>query len=314
MGLFTEILVKVLPIILTILLGMVLRKFHFFKEGTVDDLKKIVVNISLPTLLFTAFAETQFEARYLLIICIVFLLCVLMLSLGFAAQKALGSRNRYLPALFSGFEAGMMGYAIFVAVYGTENMYKFAVIDLGQVLFVFFVLVTVLQRFNGIKASVADTVLSFVKTPVIIAIFTGIIFSVTGLFRFVSAYQAPMALYETIKLLSAVNIPLICLIMGYELKLDGKQFLRSFGIVLSRMVISLGLAIAVNHFVLVNLLHLDRGFQAALFAMFILPSPFVIPVFMKNNDELEKQEVLNILSVHIVLSMIAFIILVGVFK
>ena len=314
MSVLTEILVKVLPIILTIVLGMVLWRFRFFREGTVDDLKKIVVNISLPTLLFTAFAETKFETRYLLIIGIVFLLCVLMLLLGFAAKKALGSTNKYLPALFSGFEAGMMGYAIFVAVFGAENMYKFAVIDLGQVLFVFFVLVTVLQRFNGVKATAADTALSFIKTPVIIAIFAGIFFSITGLFRLASAYQVPMALYETIKLLSSVNIPLICLIIGYELKLDGKTLPRSVVIVLSRMLISLGLAAAVNHFVLVNLFHLDRGFQAALFAMFILPSPFVIPVYMKNNEESEKQEVLNILSVHIVLSLVAFIILVGIFK
>ncbi len=314
MGVFSEVIVKVLPTILAILLGMVLRKFRFFREGTVDDLKKIVVNISLPTLLFTAFAETQFDARYLLIIGIIFLLCVLMLLLGFAVKKALGNTNKYLPALFSGFEAGMMGYAIFVAVFGTENMYKFAVIDLGQVLFVFFVLVTVLQRFNGVKASAADTALSFIKTPVIIAIFAGIFFSVTGLFRLASSYQAPMAVYETIKLLSSVNIPLICLIIGYELKLDGKYLPRSVMIVLFRMLISLALAAAINHFVLVNLFQLDRGFQAALFAMFILPSPFVIPVYMKNNEESDKQEVLNVLSVHIVLSLIAFIVLVGVFK
>lgn len=314
LGILTEILVKVLPIILAIVLGMVLRKFHFFREGTVEDLKKVVVNISLPTLLFTAFAQTQFEARYLLIIGLVFMLCVLMLLMGFAAKKALKSSNRYLPALFCGFEAGMMGYAIFTAVYGAENTYQFAVIDLGQVIFVFFVLVTVLQRFNGTKASASDTVLSFVKTPVIIAIFAGILFSVTGLFRLASAYQAPMAIYETIKLLSSVNIPLICLIIGYELKLDIKALPRSVVIVLSRMLISLGLAAAINQFVLISLLHLDRGFQAALFAMFLMPSPFVIPVYMKSNEESEKQEVLNILSVHIVLSLIAFIILVGVFQ
>lgn len=307
------VLIKVLPIILSILLGMLLRRFSFFKEGTVDDLKKIVVNISLPSLLFTAFAETIFKVRYFFIIFLVFIICVCMLAFGFFMKKITRSQNRYLPALYSGFEAGMMGYAIFAAVYGTENTHKFAIIDLGQVIFVFFILITVLRRFNGNKPTVSDTALSFIKTPVIIAIVSGILFSSTGLFRIISGYAVPQTIYETVKLLSTLNVPLICLIIGYELKLDGKRILHCLVIVVSRMVISLGTALAINQFVLVNLFHLDRSFQSALFTMFILPAPFVIPVFMKSNKETEKQEVLNILSVHIVLSLIAFVIFVSVF-
>lgn len=307
------VLIKVLPIILSILLGMLLRRFSFFKEGTVDDLKKIVVNISLPSLLFTAFAETIFEVRYFFIIFLVFIICVCMLVFGFFMKKITRSQNRYLPALYSGFEAGMMGYAIFAAVYGTENTHKFAIIDLGQVIFVFFILITVLRRFNGNKTTASDTALSFIKTPVIIAIVSGILFSSTGLFRIISGYSVPQTIYETVKLLSTLNVPLICLIIGYELKLDGKRILHCLVVVVSRMVISLGTALAINQFVLVNLFHLDRSFQSALFTMFILPAPFVIPVFMKSNKETEKQEVLNILSVHIVLSLIAFVIFVSVF-
>jgi hypothetical protein len=40
----------------------------------------------------------------------------------------------------------MLGYAIFIAVYGMEEIDKLALIDLGQVLFVFFVLMALLMK------------------------------------------------------------------------------------------------------------------------------------------------------------------------
>ena len=44
------------------------------------------------------------------------------------------------------FEVGMLGYAIYGGVFGQENLYRLAIVDLGQVLFVLFVLATVLTR------------------------------------------------------------------------------------------------------------------------------------------------------------------------
>lgn len=311
MSAIIEITTKVLPIILLIILGMLLRKLRFFKDGTLDDLKKIVVNLSLPALLFTAFTETAFQPQYMGIIVVMFLVCVLMLFFGSLFKKVSKNNNPYLPTLFTGFEAGMMGYAVFTAVFGAENTYQFAIIDLGQVLFVFFVLVTVLQRINGTAATARETVLSFIKTPVIIAIFTGILLGSLGLYKtLILPSQLLATAYEAIKIVSTLTTPLIGIIIGYELVIDPKTLGRSLTLVVSRMLVLLGLAFLVNQLVVVNLLHLDKGFQTALFTMFLLPSPFVIPVYMKSRNEAEKQEVLNMLSVHIVLSLIAFTVLV----
>lgn len=67
-----EILSKVLPVIFLIVIGALLRKTGFFKQDLVSGLKKIVVNISLPAVLFLTFAETTFESRYLLIFLSIF--------------------------------------------------------------------------------------------------------------------------------------------------------------------------------------------------------------------------------------------------
>ena len=138
---YLEAFSKVLPVILLFILGAFLRRTRFLAESTVGDLKKLIVNITLPAVLFLAFAGVNLEGRHLVIVAIVFAACLLALLLGRLIGPPLGLRSPYFPALMTGFEAGMMGYAIFGAVYGAGQIFNFAVVDLGQVLFVFFILV-----------------------------------------------------------------------------------------------------------------------------------------------------------------------------
>ena len=103
------ILSKVLPVIILIIFGGFLRKTRFIDQNTVSSLKKIVVNITLPATLFLTFAKTTFESRYIMIFLSVFLVCVIMLQLGILIKKLLKQSNHYYPAIFIGFETGMMG-------------------------------------------------------------------------------------------------------------------------------------------------------------------------------------------------------------
>ena len=129
-----EVIIKALPVILLILLGVFLRRTQIIKKTTADDLKKIVVNIALPATLFLTFAGTAFQSNYLWIFVCVFAVCILMLSAGIGFKKVLSPDNKYYPALFAGFEAGMMGYALYTSFFGAENTYKFAIIDVGQII------------------------------------------------------------------------------------------------------------------------------------------------------------------------------------
>ena len=105
---------------------------HFLGESTVGDIKKLIVNFTLPSVLFLAFAGVNLEGRHLVIVAVVFVACLLALLLGRLIGPPLGLRSPYFPALMTGFEAGMMGYAIFAAVYGTPKIFNFAVVDLGR--------------------------------------------------------------------------------------------------------------------------------------------------------------------------------------
>lgn len=308
------IISKVLPIIFLIILGNLLQRTGFLKQNTIDELKKIVVTISLPALLFIAFAETNFEGRYILIFLSVFLICGLMLFLGIMFKALFKTDNRYFPSVFSGFETGMMGYSIFVAVYGASNMYKLAVIDLGQVTFVFFVLVSYLQKLNGKSANIRQLTLSFIKSPVIISIISGILFGSTGMIGAVKGFPVSNSALEMLKLLSSLTIPIICVVIGYELHIDFKNLGKPLLTALIRVAVLMGLAVFINTLLIENVLHLDNTFKTALYTMFLLPPPFVIPIFMEDKEEKNKQFILNTISINIVLSLAAFLILIVIMR
>lgn len=298
---------KVLPVIWLLCLGNILSRTNFLTQKTINDLKKIVVNLSLPALLFMAFAETRLEQKYLYLVLVIFLTCVVMLFLGMFFKKIGKIENNYYPALFSGFETGMMGYSLFLTVYGAANMYQLALVDLGQVIFVFFVLVSYLGKLNGKTVSTKELALSFLKSPVIIAILSGIIVGATGITDIIKSFPLSNSFLETLQLLSTLTTSLICLAIGYELRIDLKKIGFPLRTALLRIGILLLSAYLINTLLVDGVFHLDRGFQIALYAMFLLPPPFVIPIFMEGKGESQKGLVLNTISVHIVLSIICFL-------
>jgi len=112
---------RVLPVLLLFGLGMLIRRRGLMGRGTIDDLRRLILGITLPA-------------------------------------------------------------ALFAALYGSAVLYRFAMVDIGQVLFVFFILATVVMvRASGRRPPLGETVAAFVRNPVILAILAGIGGSVVGL-------------------------------------------------------------------------------------------------------------------------------------
>ena len=310
---FLTALSKVLPVFLLILLGVGLRRWRFVSPQTVQDLRKLVVNITLPAVLFLAFSQVTLEPQYLVIVAIMAAACLLALLLGRWLRGPLRVDSAYLPSLLTGFEAGMMGYAIYAAVYGAENVYKFGIVDLGQVLFVFFVLVPGLERLTHGAKPFSATALSFLKTPVILAILGGLLFKATGLTELVAASPLLNSGLETLGLLGALTTPLVALVIGYELTLRAGALAKPVRTVAVRLLIWLPFGLALSIFVVGRLLGLDEEFQAAVLTMVLLPPPFVIPMFMARATEEDANYVVNTLTLATLVTLFAYALVPTIF-
>ncbi len=306
---YLDALSKVLPILLLLLLGVFLNRTRFLKTETVQDLKKLVLNITLPSVLFLAFTRVSLESRHLIVVAIVFTACVLGLVVGRLLRSTLRIPSPYFPMLMTGFEAGMMGYAIYGAVYGSDNIFKFAVIDLGQVTFVFFVLVSLLQRISIGARPFSETLMGFVKTPVIIAILLGIVANQSGVVGPLNNWPLTASVFKTLDLLAALTTPLVAVIIGFEMRLEWSNLARPLQSIGIRLLFWIPIGLLLNAVVLSQWLGLDLGFQAAVLTMFTLPAPFVMPLFIPDSDTENRTFVVNTLSLSTVVTLIAFAII-----
>ncbi len=308
---------RVLPILLLFALGAVIRRREFLAPSTIADLRRFVLAVTLPSALFLTFLRVSLELRYLPIVLLVFMACVGMLVAGPHLCRLAGVRSPFTGPLMTGFEAGMLGYAIYGGVFGQEALYRFGIVDLGQVLFVFFVLATMLtRRATGVTPGVRDTVGSFLRTPVILAILAGVAGSIVGLGPAMDSSPLTESLLRTLGLLAACTTPLIAIVIGYSTRLGRGALSRPARTVAVRLAGWVLLALVFAKVVVEGALGLDPLFGAAVMTMAILPPPFVIPLYMgsRPEDEGERDYVADTLSLATVVTLVAFPIVAAAFS
>jgi predicted permease len=237
-----------------------------------------------------------------------------MVAIGKAVAKVLNIKTPYFPLLFGGFEAGMMGYSIFISVYGANNVDKFAVTDLGQVIFVFFVLMALLMKMKDGVQSPRKIVKMFVTSPIIIAIFLGVVTSLLKMAFDFENNSFYLTLVNLLNMTGSLTVPLICIVIGYELKFNVNTIKLPLITILLRTVFLVIFALIINSLVFTRILNLDPIYRYALMTMFILPPPFVMPLFLKEDDHENRSYIVNTLSISTVFSLFVFILVTLFYK
>ncbi len=304
-----QIINRVLPILFLIFLGYWIRRKAFLAEATIDELRKVVVNLALPAVLFISFLGIELRPSFFVIFGFTFSLCILLFLLGQFLKKQLKIEYAYFPYLTTGFEYGMLGISLFGGAYGLEKIGYIAVVDLGHEIFIWFVFLPLLLIKRDGAQNPADIGKSFLSSPVVMAIIASITLNVLGLRE--TLYQAPVtgAVMTTLDFLGNLTIPLILMIVGYGIRLDGHGLQDALRVVAIRLGLLIPLALLVNIYVIRGWLQLDAFFEAALFTLLILPPPFIIPLYRRRDvSTAEKQYINNVLMVHTVISITVYIV------
>lgn len=293
-----------LPVFLALGLGMLCRSKKLLTPEGVEGLKKVVLNITLPVVLLNAFATTVYTPKTLLIPVVIFLLNVLAMGLGKAGMGLFGQKSKITPFFTTGFEAGMIGYALFAVAFPKESSSQFAILDLGQTIFVFTLYKALLSGKGSGKAMLRDAVTS----PILWAVFAGILIGATGLYKtMVNTGIAPV-FHSITDFISAPTAMIILLTIGYDLvpseipwrQVTGLVFLR-----LAVMALCLLVLTALNQFVFGGII-----FMGAAVLLFLLPPPYVLPVFCTEPEERVKFS--SAISAFTLVSIILFAVLCAV--
>lgn len=304
-----EMLNTIVPVILMLGIGMAARKSSLLSREGINALKSVVVNITLPAVMLNAFATMTYSVNNIIITALMFAACFAALLMG----KIFAGSSRFIPFLTTGFEAGMLGYSLFILLYGSENISSFAYIDLGQVLFVFTLYKILLGMDSGSakhKADPKQLISDMLHSPTIIAIICGVILGATGIYRMLEPSGVSSLIDACTDFVSAPTGAVILITIGYDLVFANIPWKAVWKAVAARIVIMGILRVLVG--LAVHATSLGDSLDPALNIMFILPPPYVLPVFA--DDEEQRNFVSSSLSVTTLVTIGCFIILTVITK
>ena len=302
----TEILSKVLPVLVMIVLGRLCETKQIINDEQHACLKAIVGDILLPVVLFQAFFTADYGKRMLLVFVLVFVGYGAALAAGYALRRFVKPYDRFMPLLMTSAEGGMLGYALYALLCGADQTKTYAMVDIGQTVFAYTVFLTALKAAGGEKMTPKFIMKNIVTNKGCIGMLSGIVLGALGVYRAIDGTAAGEIVSSLLSFITAPTSALILIIMGYQLHVS-KQLLRP---VLTTMGLRLGVLAVVCAAVsgiLFAVIPFDKGLLLALMLQYTLPAPFIIPLYADLGDDAEY--VSTTLSLGTVLAVLLFFLL-----
>ena len=302
----TEILSKVLPVLVMIALGRLCETKQIINDEQHAGLKAIVSDILLPVVLFQASFTADYGTRMLLVFVLVFVGYGAALAAGYVLRRFVKPYGRFMPLLMTSAEGGMLGYALYALLCGADQTKTYAMVDIGQTVFAYTVFLTALKAAGGEKMTPNFIVKNIVINKACIGMLSGIVLGALGVYRAIDGTAAGEIVSSLLSFITAPTSTLILIIMGYQLHVS-RQLLRP---VLTTMGLRLGVLAVVCAAVsgiLFAVIPFDKGLLLALMLQYTLPAPFIIPLYADLGDDAEY--VSTTLSLGTVLAVLLFFLL-----
>jgi len=235
----------ILAIILMILIGYAAKRIGLLKSEDSIPLNKIVINITIPALIFLAMYGADLSNISVLIpitlICIVTgSLCGLIIYL-LSRAKGYSKKTKWtLVGTSTLFNSGFLGYPIVLGVFGANGLVKAVFYDMGSTILFLCLGIFFIILFGGKYTSIIKRTLLF---PPLWAIILGIIANIMH-------FDLGFLPLNVLKYLSGAAIPVIMISLGLSLEVGGlKNYLGAASFVsMIRLIISPIIAFSLVYF------------------------------------------------------------------
>ena len=298
-----SVLEIVLPVVLSLCIGVYLRKKRVISPESVGDIKTLLSSVCIPAVIFSTFYAAEFDRAAALLVFSMTAFTIIAWLLGFGAQKLLRIDQTMAPYLCTSIEGGMLGFALFILLFGQENLYYMALYDLGNALVLFpFFLTKIRLRTMGTSAS--GGALKALITPINVAIFCGLLVNLTGVGARIAGTGVGAVLDATLSFLSAPVSALILLTVGYGLDFSRIKWGETFRTIAARAVIFA--VFGVVFYKLFTAAFPGQPLVAyATIMAFLLPPTFMYSVPIQDGDE--SAYVGSVLAIYTILTLIGFV-------
>lgn len=283
----------VLPVLLMIGIGYFCNRRQIFDMNGLKGLKALLGDIMLPVVLFNAFFTASYSLRVVVVFLVVYLGFGAAIALGFLLRPLVKPYGKYLPFLVASAEGGMLGYALYGLITGSQS--GFAAVDLGQTVFAYTVWLGLLTSVDGGEVKAEKLLKNMISNKCFLGMVFGIVLGAAGVGNVVTNSAAGGIVKSVVSMITAPVSAVVLLMVGYELNLKKELFLPVLKTIVLRLVI-MGALLLVSNLVIFRIFPFDKELEIALMVLYALPAPFIIPIFSDVGKDGEY--VATTLSVH----------------
>lgn len=200
---------KISSFLLLILVGYILKSIKFLKEEDGEILKKILFNISLPSLVLYSILTSKFSGNYMIIFILVPVSMIIQFILLFIFGKLyIKDKKDFANLILSGVmgNTAFLGYPLVEIFFGINNLPYGILYDQAH-FYTFLVIIYPLISYisgNNIKSIKS----SFISPP-IFAFLTGLV---------LRNFYIPTLIIESLNILKTSVTPLVMLYIGINLE------------------------------------------------------------------------------------------------
>lgn len=301
----------VLPVIVMLGIGYLCREKQIISREGIGGLQALVMNLALPANLFLNFYKMKIQPDTIVLPLTFFLVVVLGIFGGRLICRLLKQEDVYLPFFASGYEVGMLGYALLGILIGSGNISTFAMMGVGHDLAIFTVFFGLLKAAVGKSQTPAEILKGILTTPTLVAILSGLILGNTGIGALLGASAFGPVLDELLGFIAAPTGCVILVVIGYGLEFKGLDWSALLKVSVIRVVLQTLLALVViGLFRMLGGIYGEFMTVISVILMFILPPSYIIPLYVEE----EKQRIFysSAVSMYTLLTIIGFTIIAGV--
>ncbi|MGE5329101.1 MAG: AEC family transporter [Deltaproteobacteria bacterium] len=203
------IIIKIIPIILIFILGIVLRKFKIFNKENADLFLKLVFNVSIPAFVLTSISKIKLSLDFIYLPITAILIIIFTYFISKSVSKFYNLGNPSLGVFIVGSMIMNIGFTLpfFIAAYGGEGLARASIFDFGNALLTFTFIYYCACKFGGKTEDSKIMAKKLLNSPPLWALMISIILNLS------SVKLHPLA-QNFLEILGNITVPLIMLSLG----------------------------------------------------------------------------------------------------
>ncbi len=297
----------ILKIVIFLVIGVFFRNTGILKDREMAGIKKIILYVAIPAVLFLSFSRLNFNLSFIPITAVVFSINFILFWIGVLLFKLTGSKNRLLPLFLSTMNFGLIGIPLYEAVFGLEYLHHYTVLGIGNEIFVWFVFNFMFRWFLSRGQAGKGINTGFIKSPIVWSIILGCLFSILNLDISQSSNFIIRGIYTAVDGASGITTPLILIFIGYNISITTAYLKRSVILFLQRLTAALAVGYLLKYIVLDKVIEGSGYYDSAFFLLITLPPIFALPILAADYLDNDESVLLNnTIVIHALITIIMF--------